>query len=118
MVSSKTLKYEEVCRQEYRNLAEAPREHPRVPGKSLQSKNDFIRRERRSIFSCRHFVLPMRPKRCLPKRLAEPSHPQPRVINMDNRSEEHTSELQSRSDLVCRLLLEKKKASDRSSDNS
>src|SRR5206468_8940547 len=30
-------------------------------------------------------------------------------INDINRSEEHTSELQSRSDLVCRLLLEKKK---------
>src|SRR2546421_1323377 len=29
--------------------------------------------------------------------------------NTANRSEEHTSELQSRSDLVCRLLLEKKK---------
>src|SRR3989440_722440 len=29
------------------------------------------------------------------------------------RSEEHTSELQSRSDLVCRLLLEKKKNADR-----
>src|SRR5206468_6028711 len=28
---------------------------------------------------------------------------------LDGRSEEHTSELQSRSDLVCRLLLEKKK---------
>src|SRR6185312_17353997 len=28
---------------------------------------------------------------------------------MDKRSEEHTSELQSRSELVCRLLLEKKK---------
>src|SRR5206468_11644722 len=28
---------------------------------------------------------------------------------MSTRSEEHTSELQSRSDLVCRLLLEKKK---------
>src|SRR5206468_5248048 len=28
---------------------------------------------------------------------------------VDIRSEEHTSELQSRSDLVCRLLLEKKK---------
>src|SRR2546421_1539700 len=27
----------------------------------------------------------------------------------EGRSEEHTSELQSRSDLVCRLLLEKKK---------
>src|SRR5204862_6081409 len=29
--------------------------------------------------------------------------------NRDSRSEEHTSELQSRRDLVCRLLLEKKK---------
>src|SRR2546421_1025243 len=29
------------------------------------------------------------------------------------RSEEHTSELQSRSDLVCRLLLEKKKKPDK-----
>src|SRR5947207_9357953 len=29
--------------------------------------------------------------------------------NQDQRSEEHTSELQSHSDLVCRLLLEKKK---------
>src|SRR5947207_13192993 len=32
----------------------------------------------------------------------------PRAVQ-DNRSEEHTSELQSHSDLVCRLLLEKKK---------
>src|SRR2546428_1293709 len=31
------------------------------------------------------------------------------VIGINDRSEEHTSELQSRSDLVCRLLLEKKK---------
>src|SRR5699024_12155910 len=31
------------------------------------------------------------------------------VIYWLNRSEEHTSELQSRFDLVCRLLLEKKK---------
>src|SRR2546428_5107002 len=30
---------------------------------------------------------------------------------LKSRSEEHTSELQSRSDLVCRLLLEKKKQS-------
>src|SRR5215211_8521506 len=34
-----------------------------------------------------------------------PSEPRRRV----DRSEEHTSELQSHSDLVCRLLLEKKK---------
>src|SRR2546428_6804909 len=34
----------------------------------------------------------------------------PHAVHVDGgRSEEHTSELQSRSDLVCRLLLEKKK---------
>src|SRR5438874_7678991 len=33
----------------------------------------------------------------------------PRSVNRAQRSEEHTSELQSRRDLVCRLLLEKKK---------
>src|SRR5206468_11684492 len=32
-----------------------------------------------------------------------------RQLSRSLRSEEHTSELQSRSDLVCRLLLEKKK---------
>src|SRR5688572_30921194 len=32
-----------------------------------------------------------------------------RTLNRMNRSEEHTSELQSQSNLVCRLLLEKKK---------
>src|SRR2546421_1668587 len=33
-----------------------------------------------------------------------------KILHRRNRSEEHTSELQSRSDLVCRLLLEKKKS--------
>src|SRR2546430_9271893 len=32
-----------------------------------------------------------------------------RVVELGERSEEHTSELQSQSNLVCRLLLEKKK---------
>src|SRR5690625_6441278 len=35
------------------------------------------------------------------------------VVTILDRSEEHTSELQSRGHLVCRLLLEKKKKSDR-----
>src|SRR5206468_12034366 len=35
--------------------------------------------------------------------------PDDHVAKVLERSEEHTSELQSRSDLVCRLLLEKKK---------
>src|SRR5699024_11224980 len=32
------------------------------------------------------------------------------LVVLDDRSEEHTSELQSRFDLVCRLLLEKKRS--------
>src|SRR5438874_4845464 len=42
---------------------------------------------------------------------AAPSTPQKRNTELleQVRSEEHTSELQSRRDLVCRLLLEKKK---------
>src|SRR5207249_11148906 len=40
----------------------------------------------------------------------DPSHgARPRALWRRCRSEEHTSELQSRFDLVCRLLLEKKK---------
>src|SRR5260221_7159140 len=42
------------------------------------------------------------------------AHPLPEDVaeNLEVRSEEHTSELQSHSDLVCRLLLEKKKKGD------
>src|SRR2546430_12664445 len=40
--------------------------------------------------------------------LGRPGDPLPGPINF-TRSEEHTSELQSQSNLVCRLLLEKKK---------
>src|SRR5699024_11340881 len=36
-----------------------------------------------------------------------------KLENVDERSEEHTSELQSRFDLVCRLLLEKKKTTNK-----
>src|SRR5438034_3128907 len=39
-----------------------------------------------------------------------------RVTPSQDRSEEHTSELQSHSDLVCRLLLEKKKTRSRGRD--
>src|SRR5699024_11518024 len=38
-----------------------------------------------------------------------PARPRPWLRSKATRSEEHTSELQSRFDLVCRLLLEKKK---------
>src|SRR3712207_8761592 len=52
-----------------------------------------------------------RPHLRLPvQRLVRPDHPAlgRRRENLDHRSEEHTSELQSRQYLVCRLLLEKK----------
>src|SRR5689334_25380285 len=38
-----------------------------------------------------------------------PSNLQNVIVQIDSRSEEHTSELQSQFHLVCRLLLEKKK---------
>src|SRR5260221_13722806 len=41
------------------------------------------------------------------------AHPESGTKGPRGRSEEHTSELQSHSDLVCRLLLEKKKKSHR-----
>src|SRR5436309_12392529 len=41
--------------------------------------------------------------------VAYAKHLEPRVSRTWHRSEEHTSELQSRENLVCRLLLEKKK---------
>src|SRR3712207_7996178 len=44
-----------------------------------------------------------------PCQLTKGGKPVPRVYEPGFRSEEHTSELQSRQYLVCRLLLEKKK---------
>src|SRR2546430_3767255 len=41
-----------------------------------------------------------------------PTEPTPNRVMSFRRSEEHTSELQSQSNLVCRLLLEKKKKND------
>src|SRR2546422_7176283 len=49
------------------------------------------------------------PRRCRILDLQIMVHPPPPRSALANRSEEHTSELQSRLHLVCRLLLEKKK---------
>src|SRR5438477_12220878 len=50
-------------------------------------------------------------------RLARPPHRRGPESDDTTRSEEHTSELQSHVNLVCRLLLEKKKISLRASPN-
>src|SRR5260221_4041586 len=47
------------------------------------------------------------------KSKSAPLHRHPVPVRVHERSEEHTSELQSHSDLVCRLLLEKKKQKSR-----
>src|SRR5690625_5750443 len=44
-----------------------------------------------------------------PSESVGPAPPRPPPVPSSRRSEEHTSELQSRGHLVCRLLLEKKK---------
>src|SRR5690349_24124390 len=57
------------------------------------------------------------PSSCLgrgPKIAANAGKKEARVSPGGRRSEEHTSELQSRRDLVCRLLLEKKKSTNTS----
>src|SRR2546428_1671176 len=65
-----------------------------------------------------HDALPISPGGLLGRRgarlhaLRPPLQPDGRARPRALRSEEHTSELQSRSDLVCRLLLEKKKCCD------
>src|SRR2546421_2689607 len=68
----------------------------------------------RSIVIHGHFYQPPREDPWLNQVAAEPSAApyhdwNERIERESYRSEEHTSELQSRSDLVCRLLLEKKK---------
>src|SRR2546430_10854188 len=58
-------------------------------------------------------VIPGRPAGCnrtaARELLAEPVVREDAADRVHDRSEEHTSELQSQSNLVCRLLLEKKK---------
>src|SRR5207248_6970206 len=51
-------------------------------------------------------------------RTVPPSRAPPPVLHKIPRSEEHTSELQSPYDLVCRLLLEKKKGKAQHAQNS
>src|SRR5437870_6701984 len=63
-------------------------------------------------FTVMGFVVAPRQRRTssrTPSAVAPNSRPPALVFGQDARSEEHTSELQSRGHLVCRLLLEKKK---------
>src|SRR5438132_13260762 len=59
-----------------------------------------------------HYALPISDTPFRRDESGRPVHPGMRRGLCSARSEEHTSELQSHSDLVCRLLLEKKKITD------
>src|SRR3989441_3598823 len=54
-------------------------------------------------------MLYIHPDECIDCGACEPECPVKAIFAEDERSEEHTSELQSLAYLVCRLLLEKKK---------
>src|SRR2546430_8005976 len=70
----------------------------RPPRSTLFPYTTLFRSARRSWLHTRQSLCSLLPCPRLPDRIREAS-----------RSEEHTSELQSQSNLVCRLLLEKKK---------
>src|SRR5260370_32497019 len=68
-----------------------------------------------------HDALPISPPSSLEssREMARPRPVPPYLREVEpSRSEEHTSELQSHLNLVCRLLLEKKKTADRSQSPS
>src|SRR2546427_2559815 len=73
----------------------------------------MIRRPPRStLFPYTTLFRSSRADRTRPERFARRAEPARHARRRARRSEEHTSELQSQSNLVCRLLLEKKKTVD------
>src|SRR2546427_8249690 len=66
----------------------------------FRSRTDSVRVADSAVDQARDFIAKEFGKRYLPEAP---------VLHKSGRSEEHTSELQSQSNLVCRLLLEKKK---------
>src|SRR5699024_12602823 len=87
---------------------------PRPPRSTLFPYTTLFRSEGYGVFIAAiaadldHIAL-ARVKRSLGRARAQGVQVIDKVLARNARSEEHTSELQSRFDLVCRLLLEKKK---------
>src|SRR5438874_9235168 len=74
------------------------------PATTPKSQPSIQSATKRSISSPIWSIFPAAPR---------PQAPIAEKVRTELRSEEHTSELQSRRDLVCRLLLEKKKKKNR-----
>src|SRR2546429_5954245 len=80
----------------------------RPPRSTLFPYTTLFRSATSQGIGCGRFVTPERVLAASPRERG-PSGTRARSGNFGARSEEHTSELQSRLHLVCRLLLEKKK---------
>src|SRR2546422_8062654 len=85
----------------------------RPPRSTLFPYTTLFRSVRQLLVLNRHLALPgpFADEAHRDRRLVGPGDPHRLVRGRGPRSEEHTSELQSRLHLVCRLLLEKKKRS-------
>ena len=85
-------------------IAEAQKRYPQLSFAVADARNFLVEQPVDGIFSnaVLHWVKP----------------PERAVQAIANGSEEHTSELQSHSDLVCRLLLEKKKTKKNKTKNT
>src|SRR3712207_7702524 len=80
----------------------------RSSGMVPRRRRHAIRQRYRESWHCASPPFSASHRRSPPERTAG-QHALPPHIDLHQRSEEHTSELQSRQYLVCRLLLEKKK---------
>src|SRR5260221_3836440 len=85
----------------------------RPPRSTLFPYTTLFRSPVNSLMTFARMLVP----RLIQNKTGEPVRVCPRIMRIyflfAGRSEEHTSELQSHSDLVCRLLLEKKNTSER-----
>src|SRR5690625_6453448 len=84
---------------------------PRAPMSTLRPSNTMTPTKKRSTTKPLFEATSASSSDLCPryKRSQRPRHPKCSMQHCCVRSEEHTSELQSRGHLVCRLLLEKKK---------
>src|SRR5690625_7075916 len=86
------------------------RPRPRAPASPLFPYTTLFRSTEQPVLVDQVAAPPISYSRTPPIRVVETrAAVSSRRIDEDTRSEEHTSELQSRGHLVCRLLLEKKK---------
>src|SRR5207253_4483547 len=89
------------------------RSFPTRRSSDLEGREEYLAKRRRVLVSTAHLIEIdlLRAGLRVPMRQPLPSLPYFAFVGRfeQRRSEEHTSELQSRGHLVCRLLLEKKK---------